>query len=255
MTSPQQKAAAETSAWQAALAQQLAGVALPELQQLMGGQTWVQDTTATEPVLDDQGNIITPGKAATGHWQTTQGSLSSLLASTQGGSVPSMLDQTAYQSALGQLNRGYAQQGRGITEYGGYQGLRTGEGRRSPGAMTSAIGQAATALERDRQQALANLQFTSAQTSMADYNKLLQLMGQGTQTALGLAGGFSATSSAALGGLSQVSPGQTAMGGFGAGAALGAGIGSVVPGVGTVLGGAIGGVLGGVAGYGAGGGF
>ncbi len=255
MTSPQQKAAAETSAWQAALSQQLAGVALPELQQLLGGRTWVQDAAATEPVLDEYGAVVTPGTAAKGHWETTQGSLTSLLALTQGGAVPSTMDAAAYQSALSQLNRAYGQQGRSMAEAAGYQGLRSGEARRSPGAVSSMISDAATMLERDRMQALANLQFTSAQTSLADYNKLLQLMGQGTQTALGLAGGFGATSSAALGGLSQVSPGQAALGGAATGGALGgaiagAGWGTAAGPYGALIGAGVGAIAGGLAGSG-----
>jgi hypothetical protein len=251
MESPQQKAASETSAWQAALAQQLAGVALPELQGLMGGRSWVVDTPATAGTYDSEGNY-TEGTPEKGHWATTQGSLTSLLAGTQGGTQKSALDEKAYQSALGQLNQGYAQQGMVSREALGYQGLRSGEARRSPGAMTSSLGQTATALERDRQTALQNLNFQSAQSSMADYNKLLQLMGQGTQTALGLGAGFSGASGSALAGLSQVSPGASAMGGAATGASLGATIGSAFPLLGTAIGGIAGGLIGGVGGYAAG---
>lgn len=243
MESPQQQAASQTAAWQAALSQQLAGVALPELQGLMGGRQWVVDVPATMGSYDAEGNY-TAGTEEKGHWEMREGTLSSLLASTQGGTQKSTLDQAAYQSALGTLNRAYGQQGRTSAEALGYQGLRTGEARRSPGAMTSAIGQAATALDRDRMSALRNLEFTSAQSSMADYNKLLQLMGQGTQTALGLAGGFGATSTSALSGLSQTSPGAGALGGALSGAAAGSAInfpygtiaGAVIGGVGGYLG-------------------
>lgn len=254
MTSPQQKAAAETSAWQAALSQQLAGVALPELQMLMGGRQWVVDQPATSGTTDAEGNIVTPATPEKGHWVTTEGKIGSLLSGTQGGSQKSALDQQAFQSALTQLNAAYGQQQGVSREALSYQGLRTGESRRSPSAMGSAIGQAATSLDRDRTMALRNLEFTSAQTSMADYNKLLQLMGQGTQTALGLAGGFGATSSAALGGLSNVAPGQTAMAGAASGASIGAAIGAPVFGVGAGVGALVGGAIGGVGGYFAGGG-
>jgi hypothetical protein len=254
MESPQQKAASETAAWQAALSQQLAGIALPELQAILGGRNWVVDQAATPGSTDAEGNY-TAGTPEQGHWETTKGSLSDLLAGTQGGSQKSALDQAAYQSALGQLNQGYDQQGRIANEALSYQGLRSGESRRSPTAMSSSIGQAATALDKDRMSALRNLEFTSAQTSMADYNKLLQLMGQGTQTALGLAGGFSSTSNAALSGLSNVSPGASALGGASAGGALGgaiagAGWGTAAGPYGALIGAAIGGVGGYVAGGG-----
>lgn len=243
MESPQQQAASETAAWQAALSQQLAGIALPELQGLMGGRNWVVDKAAVPGTYDTDGNY-TEGTPEQGHWETTKGSLTSLLQGTEGGTKKSALDQAAYQSALGTLNQAYDQQGRVSGEALAYQGLRSGEGRRSPGAMTSALGQTATALEKDRQSALRNLQFTSAQSSMADYNKLLQLMGQGTQTALGLAGGFSSASSGALAGLSQTSPGGSAIGG----ALGGASTGLTVSG-GSPYGALIGGVIGGVGGY------
>jgi hypothetical protein len=243
MESPQQQAASQTALWQSALSQQLAGVALPELLGLMGGQHYVVDEPAGPVTYDSEGHAI-PGTPEKGHWESTTGSLSTLLDSTQGGTVKSSLDQQAYQSALGTLNQSYAQQGRAASEAASYQGLRGGEARRSPTAMRSALGQTATALERDRQAALRNLQFTSAQTSMADYNKLLQLMGQGTQTALGLAGGFSSASGGALAGLSQTSPGGSAIGGALGGAATGASI----PGAG-VYGALAGAVIGGVGGY------
>lgn len=172
----QTKAASATAKWQSELAGQLSEIAIPELQAMMG-----------------------PG-----------GQISSLLASTQGGKVKSTLDEQAYQAALGTLNQAYGQQGRISSEAIGYQGLRTGEGRRSPGAMTSAIGQAATALDKDRMAALRNLEFASAASSMTDYNKLLQLMGQGTQTGLQLAQGFAGIGTQGIGGLSNWSNANTA---------------------------------------------
>jgi hypothetical protein len=101
---------------------------------------------------------------------------------------------------------------------------------------------AATSLDRDRQSALKNLDFQSASSSRSDFNQVLQLLGQGTKTGLGLAQGFSGASGAAIGGLSN----QSQFGGALGGAASGAGLGFTV---GNVPGAVIGGVLGGVGGY------
>jgi hypothetical protein len=144
--------------------------------------------------------------------------------------------------ATSQLNQGYAQAQNGSREAIAYGGLRSGEGRMSPGAMGSATMSAATSLDRDRQSALRNLEFQSASSSMADYNQVLQLLGQGTKTGLGLAQGFSGAAGAAIGGLSGTSQFGGALGGAASGAGLGFSVGGV-PGA------AIGGVAGGVAGY------
>jgi hypothetical protein len=188
-TSPQAKAAGENASWQAGLANQLSGVALPELQMLLGGGAMGQ-----------------------------MGMLQQMLA---GRGLSGMLpqDQANLKQATGALNQGYQQAGFGMGQTIGYGGLRSGEGRMSPGAMNASLGSAMTTLERQRQGALSNLNFMSAQASMNDYNKLLGLMGQGVQTSLGLAQGFSGASNAALGGMSQ----QTEMGNFlsGLGTAVG----------------------------------
>lgn len=216
-SSPQAKAAGENAAWQANLSAQLGGVAIPELQKLLGGYDkpgLIQNMLAQR---DSSGRL--PGDAA------------------------------ALAGATDELNRGYGRAGFNAYEGLNYAGLRSGEGRRSPGAMSGAWQGMATGLERDRMQALNNLQFMSAQSSMTDYNKLLGLMGQGVQTSLGLAQGFSGASNAAIGGLSTQTQMGSALGGMSAGAALGAGIGSIIPGLGTAVGGLVGGVAGGAAGY------
>lgn len=207
-SSPQADAAAQNAVWQAGLAQQLANVATPELKQLIG---------------------------------TLQGDIKGAGASGLLG-----MDRQVKDSALAQLNQGYGQAQFGSREAIGYGGLRTGEGRLSPGALSSGVMSAATGLERDRQAALRNLNFQSAQTSLQDYNQVLSLLGQGTQTSLGLAQGFSGASNAAIGGLSSASPFGSALGG----AASGASLGSVAGWPGAI----VGGVVGGVGGYLAGGG-
>ena len=168
-TSPQAAAAGEQAAYQAQLSQELSQIALPELKKMIG-----------------QGGMV-----------------SSQLASTQGGAVKSSMDSGAYNSALGQLNQGYGQAAFGNREAINYGALRSNE--RSGNVMGSALGSAATSLERDRQAALSNLQFQSASSSLTDYNQLLNLMGQGSRTALGLGGQAGQIATGAVGGLSDQS--------------------------------------------------
>src|SRR5665647_1266527 len=119
----------------------LSGVALPELQQLMG----------------------------------SQGLGGMLAGSNASGMLPQ--DQANLAGATSQLNQSYGQAKNGSREAIAYGGLRSGEGRMSPGAMGSATMSAATSLDRDRQSALTNLNFQSASSSMSDYNQVLQLLG------------------------------------------------------------------------------
>jgi len=212
--SPQARAADENAQWQSALAKQLYEIAGPEYRSLLG-----------------QGGTIS----------TMLGSMNA------NGQLPQ--DAANLKSATDELNRGYGQAGFGNREFVNYAGLRSGEGRISPMSANSMMQGAATSLERDRQAALANLNFMSANASMTDYNKLLGLMGQGVQSSLGLAQGYSGAANAALGGLSQQTQMGTTLAGMGAGASLGATIGSFWPGPGTLIGGAIGGIAGGAAGY------
>ena len=203
--SPQARAADENAQWQSALAKQLYEIAGPEYRSLLG-----------------QG-----------------GTISSMLGSLNAnGQLPQ--DAANLKSATDELNRGYGQAGFGNREFVNYAGLRSGEGRISPMSANSMMQGAATSLERDRQAALANLNFMSANASMTDYNKLLGLMGQGVQSSLGLAQGYSGASNAAIGGLSN----QSQMGGALGGAASGAATGAVFGPWGAVAGGVIGGVAG-----------
>lgn len=199
-TSPQSAAAGDQAVWQAQLAQVLSGVSQPELKSLTG-----------------QLSGLLEGRNASGQMAPDAANLA---------------------ASTSQLNQGYAQAKTGSREAISYGALRSGEGRMSPGATSSALTSAATSLDRDRQTALQNLQFQSAQSSMTDYNKVLQMLGQGTSTSLSLAQGFSGASSAAIGGLSN----QSQAGGIIGGAATGASLGSY----GGVYGAAIGAVAGGV---------
>lgn len=202
--SPQAAAAGQQAQWQASLARQLSGITMPELWSLVSRESNVLSSA-------DQSGRLAP-------------------------------DAAVLSAAKGQLNQGYDQAKFGSQEAINYGALRSGEGRMSPGAVGSGVMSAATSLERDRASALRNLEFQSAQSSMADYNQVLQLLGQGSNAALGLSQGFSGASGAAIGGLS----GQSQMGGILGGAASGASLGATFGGWGALAGGVIGGVAGGL---------
>jgi len=201
--SSQAKEAGETSAWQAALASKLSAISMPEFQALLGPNGMISGMFSGR---DSSGRLG--------------------------------LDASALRTSTDQLNRSYGQAGFGNDEYIRYNAVRSGEGNRSLSPANSMMQGAATSLERDRQSALANLNFMSAQSSMSDYNKLLGLMGQGVQGSLGLAQGYTNAANAAIGGLSQ----STEMGGFLGGASAGASLGSVAGPYGALIGGVIGGV-------------
>lgn len=203
-TSPQAAAAGEQASWQAQLAEQLSSTAL----------------SGSTPIISQLRGFL--------------GGMNPM-----GQLAPDVAVKSA---AAGQLNQSYDQAQRGSREAIQYGGLRSGLGRTDPGAVGSSITSAATSLDRDRQSALRNLNFMSAQSSMGDYNQILQLLGQGTKQSIGLAQGFSGAAGSAIGGLSN----QSQMGGVLGGAASGASLGSVAGPGGTLIGGVAGGVIGGV---------
>lgn len=204
--SPQEKAAGEQMQWQADLAQRLYGLSGPEFGRIMGSR-----------------------------------GLGGMLASVDSSGMMG-IDRANYGAALSELNTDYGRAGRVSNEAISYGALRGGEGRRAPMAMNSAITTAATGLERDQAAAQRNLAFQSAQASMGDFNKVLSLLGQGSQSSLGLAGGFAGATGSAIAGLSRNSQFGSTLGGAAAGASLGT---QINPGWGTL----IGGVAGGAAGY------
>jgi hypothetical protein len=209
---------------------------MPELNKILLGREWVPPTKAGSNLGDTEGMHGGGGGVTAGYWKDTGGGLAGML---EGRDASGRLPQDAANlaQAKGQLNQGYDQALSGNREAINYGAMRSGEGRLSPGAVTGAIGMAATGLERDRQSALRNLEFMSAQSSLADYNQVLSLLGQGANASLGLAQGFSGASGAAIGGLSD----QTQAGSIIGGAATGAGIGTTIyPGWGTVVGGLVG---------------
>lgn len=203
-TSPQQGAAAQNIQLQTGLANQLSAMTLPQLQQLMGSN-----------------------------------GLSGMLNSRDSTGMMG-IDRENLATSLAQLRQGYGQARNVGRESLAYQGLRSGVGRTNPGAVSSAITSAATGLARDQAAAERNLQFMSAQSSMGDFNKVLSLLGQGSQTALGLAGGFGGAATSAIGGMSN----QSQLGGVIGGAASGASLGSAAGPWGALAGGVIGGAIG-----------
>jgi len=108
----------------------------------------------------------------------------------------------------------------------------------STGELDAAIAQGTWALNQNRESAMRNLQFQEAQAGMNQWNNYLSLMGQGSNTAIGLGQGFSG---AGMGAISQMSSGGGA-GSILGGAASGAVAGSSLGPWGSVIGGVLGGV-------------
>jgi hypothetical protein len=175
------------------------------------------------------------------------GTLSNLLASTNNGQNLSSLDQKAMDTVLGQVKTGYGQAGFGTKEAISYGGLRSGEGRLSGtgGPQSSALSSAAMMLDRDRFMAEQNIKYASDAAGMTNFNKILNLFGQGTQTALGLGAGNANAATSAIAGMSTNTQTGSILGGASAGAAAGS---AILPGWGTVIGAVGGGLVGGLAG-------
>lgn len=206
-STPQTKAASEQSTYAAQLSQNLSALTTPQIQKLIG-----------------EGGDITK-----------------LLDSTGNGQLKSSADEKAYNDSAVMLDTAYGQARHSTNEAISYNALRSGEGRRSSGLTDSAMGRAAITLDRDRNAALEKLKFNSASSSMANYNNLLQIFGQGTNTALGIGSGAMGNANAAIGGLSNTSQASGIWGGAASGAALGT---AISPGWGTAIGAVGGGIIG-----------
>lgn len=209
--SDQTKAAEQQAMLQSTLSAKLAGIAIPGLESMIG----------------------------------KNGALTGLLDSTNNGRVLSSLDKEKLDTVLGQVKTSYDQAGRNTGEAINYGALRGGESRLSPGATGSALSSAATMLDRDRFMAENNIKYASNAAGMTNYNKILNLFGQGSNTALGLGAGAGNIATSAIGGMSNTTPGGSILGGAASGAALGT---AVMPGWGTVIGAVGGGIVGGLAG-------
>lgn len=198
--SPAQAASADLARTNAGLAQNLSGVALPELSQMMA------------VVRRELGSA--PGQEPAGIKQ-------------------------AYAGARTQLNEGYNNARTDTLGLLQQQALQSGQ-RFLPGQVNAIYGSAMTNLEQDRSAALKRLQYGEAQAGLSEYNQLLNLMGVGTGTALNLGKGFAGQQASAIGGLSQSSQFGSALGGAASGASLGSAFGGWGALAGGVLGGAYG---------------
>jgi hypothetical protein len=121
------------------------------------------------------------------------------------------------------------------------QALQSG-GVYSTGQINDTMGKMALQLNDARGTAMQNLRFQEAQAGMQQYNSLMNMLGQGSNTAMGLGNQFTGLQMGAIGGMNNQSQFGSALGGAATGAALGS---QVSPGWGTL----IGGVGGGIAGY------
>jgi hypothetical protein len=169
--------------------------------------------------------------------------LSSILGQVTADLNPSQISpsvQNAFNTARTGVNADYATAGRGQTAYINQSAAQSG-GIWSTNQIQDQQVLAAQNLDQQRQGALQNLDFQESAAGMQQFNSLLQLLGQGSGTALGLGGGFGSAQAGAIGGMSNQSPGQGALSGGLAGAGTGAAFGP--------YGALIGGVLGAGAGY------
>jgi hypothetical protein len=200
--SPQEKAAGDNAALQAGLSKQFSDVALPEMKSII--------------------NQIS-------------GDL-----------------QLGFGSPLPQVDKAFAPVRQGVDE--SYNMAEAGAGallrqraKQSgvpvmPDQLTDAEFTAARSLEADRQGAMRRVDFAQAQANLGQWNQLQNLLSAGISQTLGIGRGAAGLGNQAIGLLSDVSPGGSALGGAAAGAGLGT---EISPGWGTL----IGGILGAGAGY------
>lgn len=179
-------------------------------------------------------------------WDESKGPLSEILQMLQGGisggynAIPENVSRQ-FDKARQESDLGYDSAIKANRELVGARARTSGQPY-STGELDSAISQGTWALNQSREAATRNLKFQEAQAGMQQYNQFLNLLGQGSNTAIGMGQGMS---QAQLGAIGQMQ-GSGGWGGALSGAAGGAAAGtSIAPGWGTV----IGGVLGGVGGY------
>lgn len=179
-------------------------------------------------------------------WDESKGPLSEILQMLQGGisggpnAIPENVSRQ-FDKAQKESDLGYDSAIRANRELVGARARTSGQPY-STGELDSAISQGTWALNQSREAATRNLQFQESQAGMQQYNQFLNLLGMGSNTAIGMGQGMS---QAQLGAIGQMQGGG-GWGGALSGAAGGAAAGTTIaPGWGTV----IGGVLGGVGGY------
>ena len=200
-TSPREEAAAQTQYSASQFQKQLTDVSYPELQQLLGS---VQTDMA--------------------------GGFNSIPSSVTSAFAPAFAANNATYSA---------QEG----QAGGVLGQRAKQGgmNLTSGQLSDTTRSAISGLEQNRAQGNRNLKFEEASAGLTQYNSLIQALGGGARTALGLGSGGLGLELGAEGGMSNTSQFGSTLGGAAEGASLGS---SVYPGWGTVIGGALGGLYG-----------
>lgn len=181
-------------------------------------------------------------------WDTSKGPLSEILnmlgQGVSGGynEIPGQISKQ-FDKARAETDVGYDSAIKAQRELAGARARTSGQPY-STGELDAAISQGTWALNQSRDSAMRNLKFQEAQAGMGQYNQMLNLLGMGSNTAIGMGQGMS---QAQLGAIGQMGGG----GGWGGalqGAAGGAATGATI-GAGNPYGIAIGAVLGGVGGY------
>lgn len=178
-------------------------------------------------------------------WENTKGPLQDIFGMLQQGmaggynQTPELIKNEFAEARTG-TNMSYDSAIRTNRELAGARARTSGQPY-STGELDAAISQGTWALNQSRESAMRNLQFQESQAGMNQWNNYLSLMGQGANTAIGMANGMAG---AQMGAINQMGGGGGWGGALG-GAASGAAAGSAFGPYGT----AIGAVLGGVGGY------
>ena len=201
-SSPRATAAADASQAQAALLAQLAGIGLPEIQNI-GGMVTGQ--------LQGGMNAIPPDI------------------------------QQAFAPIQAQMNQDFAQAGVGNAAAIRQRAKQSGMPFSSE-QLSDATTRAALDLEGVQNQANAQLQMTEASAGLEEFNTLMNLLGGGAQTALGFGQGAGGLATGALGGMSNSNPWGSAIAGAASGALAGSVVPGVGTAVGAIGGGLIGGI-------------
>ncbi len=192
--SPREAAAANASRQQSDLSAQLAGVAYPQIQSILGA------------ITSQLGN----------------------------GGMPTGISDV-FNKARNEANQGYDTAIRSNEGLIRQQALQSG-GVYSTGQLSDTQGKMALQMNQARDTAMQNLKFQEAQAGMTQYNSLMNMLGGGSNAALGFGNQFSGLQMGAINGMNN----QSQLGSTLGGAAQGASLGSAFGGWGALAGGVIG---------------
>lgn len=174
--------------------------------------------------------------------QLQQG-LAAVLGRLRGGPGTNPDIDRAYDQAMSQFNTSMDQGQRALGQTTAYRSNAWGAPNQT--AALGALTEGTAALDQQRQLGLRRLEFQKSTDKLEAYNKLMDYLTGGANTAIGLAQGSGQLAAGALGGLRRDNPWVSAGGGALSGAATGYSVGGP-------YGAAAGAVLGGVLGYGGG---